>query len=142
LTFQDAQARLIAHVRDRIHNGELTERGLARRIGMSQPHVHNVLKGVRNLSPEIFDAILKHFQMSLLDLAPAEELEENLRRRTLEQVAEAPFLAAPIGPRMPWPEAVDWRSRFPLPFPARVVPAHLVMARLVADPDRLGVTET
>ena len=132
MTFQDAQVRLIAHVRDRIHNGELTERGLARRIGMSQPHVHNVLKGVRNLSPELFDAILKYFQMSLLDLAPSEELEANLRRRT-EQVAEAPFLETPIGPRLPWQDAVDWGSRFPLPFPARIVPTDLLMARLAAD---------
>jgi plasmid maintenance system antidote protein VapI len=53
LTFQDAQQRLLAYVRDRIHNGELTERGFARMIGISQPHVHNVLKGVRNLSIEI-----------------------------------------------------------------------------------------
>ncbi|HYL38277.1 MAG TPA: helix-turn-helix transcriptional regulator [Bryobacteraceae bacterium] len=133
MTFQDAQVRLIAHVRDRIHNGELTERGLARRIGMSQPHVHNVLKGVRSLSPELFDAILKYFQMSLLDLAPSEELEANLRQRAPEQVAEAPFLESPIGPRLPWRDAVDWGSRFPLPFPSRIVPTDLLMARLAAD---------
>ena len=71
MNYQDAQAKLLARVRDRIHSGELTERGLARQIGISQPHVHNVLKGVRNLSPEILDSILEHFQMSLLDLAEA-----------------------------------------------------------------------
>ena len=74
MNYQDAQAKLLARVRNRIHNGELTERGLARQIGISQPHVHNVLKGVRNLSPEIFDSILEHFQMSLLDLAEAERI--------------------------------------------------------------------
>jgi transcriptional regulator with XRE-family HTH domain len=81
LTFRDAQRKLLAQVVDRIHNGELTERGFARRIGISQPHVHNVLKGVRNLSPEIFDSILKYFNMSLLDLASAEEVEANLKKR-------------------------------------------------------------
>jgi hypothetical protein len=67
-TFQDAQLRLLAYVRDRIHNGELTERGFARRIGISQPHAHNALKGIRTLSPEVLDAVLSHFHLSLLDL--------------------------------------------------------------------------
>ena len=60
MTFREAQLKLLAYVVDRIHNGELTERGFARLIGISQPHAHNVLKGVRNLSPEIFDSILKY----------------------------------------------------------------------------------
>jgi hypothetical protein len=60
LTFQDAQFKLLAYVRGQIHNGELTERGFARLIGISQPHAHNVLKGVRNLSPNIFDLALKY----------------------------------------------------------------------------------
>jgi plasmid maintenance system antidote protein VapI len=61
LTFQDAQLRLLAYVRDRIHNGELTERGFARMLGVSQPHVHNVLKGVRTLSIDLSDSILNLF---------------------------------------------------------------------------------
>jgi transcriptional regulator with XRE-family HTH domain len=81
LTFREAQLKLLAYVVDRIHNGELTERGFARLLGISQPHVHNVLKGVRNLSPEIFDSILKYFNMSLLDLASVEEVEANLKKR-------------------------------------------------------------
>ena len=136
MTYQDAQARLLAYVRDRIFHGELTERGLARRIGISQPHVHNVLKGVRNLSPEIFDSILHNFQMSLLDLAPAEDLDAALRRRhLLERAAEVHFLARPIGAGMPWLGVVDRRRPFPLPFPSLVAPPDLVMARLSADPE-------
>ncbi|MBZ5610256.1 MAG: helix-turn-helix domain-containing protein [Acidobacteriia bacterium] len=135
MTFQDAQAKLLAHVRDRIRNGELTERGLARLIGVSQPHVHNVLKGVRNLSPEIFDSILQYFRMSLPDLASTEDLEASLRRRSApERVAEAAFLDSPIGPGTPWSAAVNWRRSFPLPFPAVAAPAGLVMARLAPDP--------
>ena len=107
MNYQDAQAKLLAYVRDRIHNGELTERGLARSIGISQPHVHNVLKGVRNLSPEILDSILEHFQMSLLDLPAAEDLETSLRkRRAQERTAEAAFLGGPIGPGAPWPSGL------------------------------------
>jgi hypothetical protein len=134
LTFEDAQLRLLAQVRNRIRNGELTERGFARVIGISQPHAHNVLKGVRKLSPQIFDSILKYFHLSLLDLVPLGELEEHLERRTRERFAEVPFLDSPIGPGMPWPRGVDRRRRFPLPFPSVVIPSHLVMASLIEDP--------
>jgi hypothetical protein len=68
VTFEDAKLKLLAYVRDRIRNGELTERSFARQIGISQPHAHNALKGVRTLSPEVLDAILRYFHLSLLDL--------------------------------------------------------------------------
>ncbi len=142
MTYQDAQSKLLALVRNRIQNGELTERGLARRIGISQPHVHNVLKGVRNLSPEIFDSMLEHFQMSLLDLAPAEDLEASLRgRRLLERTAEVAFLVSPIGPGMRWPTRMDRGRSFPLPFPSLVAPPDLAMAQLAADRDKPATIE-
>jgi len=134
LTIQDAQRRLLTHVRDRIHNGELTERGFARLIGISQPHAHNVLKGARKLSPEIFDSILKTFNMSLLDLAPVEDLEANLKQRKgQEPVPEMGFLAARIGPGMPWPTRISIHKRFPLPFRAQLTPAGIVAVRWVQD---------
>jgi len=68
LTFEDARFKLLAYIRNRIRNGDLTERALARQIGISQPHVHNALKGVRTLSPKVLDSILRRFQLSLLDL--------------------------------------------------------------------------
>ena len=135
MTFREAQLKLLAYVVDRIHNGELTERGFARLMGISQPHVHNVLKGARNLSPEIFDLILKYFHMSLLDLASVEEIEANLKkRRAPARAAEAPFLDSLIGPGLPWPDGVNWRKSYPLPFPALTAKAGLVMAQLGSDP--------
>lgn len=135
MTFQDAQLKLLDFVRDRIHSGELTERRLARLIGVSQPHVHNVLKGVRNLSPEIFDSILKFFQMSLLDLAPLPDLEASLRRRrALDPAPEIAFLESAVGPGLPWPAGVNWRRSFPFPYPSPIVPPNLVMVRLERDP--------
>jgi hypothetical protein len=140
LTYQDAQLKLLMYVRSQIRNGELTERGFARLIGISQPHVHNVLKGVRNFSPKIFDLALKYFHLSLLDLAPSGELEAHLRSRRLPQrSAEVPFLDRPIGPGMPWPAGLNRRKNFPLPFPSlsapeNDAPANLVMASLIADP--------
>jgi hypothetical protein len=135
LTYQDVQLRLLAYVRSQISNGELTERGFARLIGISQPHVHNVLKGVRKLSPKIFDLALKYFHLSLLDLIPAGELEAHLRsRRVPPHSAEVPFLQRPVGPGMPWRAGLDARRTYPLPFPADHAPANLVMAGLIADP--------
>lgn len=133
MTLQDAQLKLLTHVRDCIHNGELTERGFARLIGISQPHAHNVLKGVRNLSPQIFDSILKTLNMSLLDLAPLEELEASLKRRKAEPALEMGFLAGRIGPGMAWPSGINIRERFPLPFRAQLTPAGMVAVRWVQD---------
>jgi hypothetical protein len=135
LTFRDARLRLLAYVRDQVRNGELTERGFARRIGISQPHAHNVLKGVRTLSPEIFDLVLKYLHLSLLDLAPIEELEAQLkRRRTRERLAEVAFLATAIGPGRPWPTGFNWQKSFPVPLPSNTVPTELVMTKLASDP--------
>lgn len=136
LNFQDARLRLLAYVRNEIRNGELTERRLARLVGISQPHAHNVLKGVRTLSPQVFDLVLKYLHLSLLDLAPTEELEAQLeRRRQRPRVAEIPFLATPLGPGQPWPAEVDWRKTFPAPIAGVIVPADLRMANLSPDPD-------
>jgi len=134
LNFQDAQLKLLAQVRDRIRNGELTERGFARLIGISQPHAHNVLKGVRKLSPQIFDAVLKYFHMSLLDLVALDELQAYLQRQLQARLAEVPFLNSPLGPGMPWPSGLNRRRRFPLPFPSTAVPSNLIMADLTPDP--------
>jgi transcriptional regulator with XRE-family HTH domain len=134
LTYQDAQLRLLAYVRSQIQNGELTERGFARLIGISQPHVHNVLKGARNLSPNIFDLALKYFHLTLLDLVTSSELEAHLLSlRSPQRSAEVPFLARPIGPGMPWP-GLNLRKSFPLPFPSTHAPPNLVIASLIADP--------
>ncbi len=56
----------------RIHAGDFSERSLARRAGLSQSHVHNVLKNARPLSPRVADALLVAIRCSVLDLAAAE----------------------------------------------------------------------
>lgn len=42
----------------RIQNGDITERRLAKMIGLSQSQMHNVLKGSRTLKPEIADLLI------------------------------------------------------------------------------------
>ncbi|MBZ5594381.1 MAG: helix-turn-helix domain-containing protein [Acidobacteriia bacterium] len=77
--FELLQIRLIAHVQQRVQRGELTERGLARHTGISQPHLHNMLKGARVLSPQMADLLLHHLHITLLDLLDADELAAHQR---------------------------------------------------------------
>jgi plasmid maintenance system antidote protein VapI len=69
----------------RIDNGEFTERGLARLIGVSQPQFHNVLKGKRKLQTKLADRILQKFEISVLDLFNETELREQLIARSSAQ---------------------------------------------------------
>ena len=68
VNFEVLTGLLIRFVTFRIRNGDCTERQLARLIGTSQPQLHNVLKGARPLKQGLADALLKHFQIGLLDL--------------------------------------------------------------------------
>ena len=73
LDFRELQLRLIALLRERVRSGEVSERGLARGIGVSQPHLHNVLKGKHFFSVMMADKILRHLHLDLLDLIGPEE---------------------------------------------------------------------
>ena len=75
MTFSHLQQRLVDHLRHRVRSGETTERGLARIAGLSQPHLHNVLKGKRLLSVEMADEILRNLEIDLVDLIQPSELE-------------------------------------------------------------------
>lgn len=83
LRFADFHTRLIAHLRDKVRSGELTERGLARMTGISQPHIHNVLKGKKLFSVGVSDAILRELQLDLLDLVHPAELKRYALRLSL-----------------------------------------------------------
>lgn len=76
-TFRALQVRLIAFVNARIQNGEFSERSLARQLGLSQPQLHNVLKGARKLQVALADSLLAHFGISVKDLITEEEIKES-----------------------------------------------------------------
>ena len=81
MNFREQQRRLIAHLRALVRSGDATERGLARLTGVSQPHMHNVLKGKRLLSLEMADQVLAQLHLDLLDfIEPGELLEWQHRR--------------------------------------------------------------
>jgi len=74
MNFQDLHTRLIEHLRQCIQSGELTERGLARITGVSQPHIHNVLKGKRFLSAQMADEVLRKLHVDVRDLFRPDEI--------------------------------------------------------------------
>lgn len=74
MLFRALEARLLARVNASINNGEFTERGLARLLGVSQPQLHNVLKGARKLRPDLADRLMIKFNMGISDLLEAAEL--------------------------------------------------------------------
>jgi len=140
LNFQDAQQRLLAYVRDRIHNGELTERRFARMLGVSQPHAHNVLKGVRKLSVEISDSILRVLQISLLDIATIAELERNIKQRSgLGSISRIRFLGGAVGPGLHWPSAIDAERIFRYNTSDLPASESMIAAQLAPDP-RMAAT--
>lgn len=106
-TFDLLRRRLLLAASQRICNGDFTERGLARLIDVSQPHLHNILKGRKSLSPEIADALLIGLSISLLDLLTPEELSLALldRQPTPSSSSLVPVLHGRPGPEDPYPEA-------------------------------------
>jgi transcriptional regulator with XRE-family HTH domain len=141
VNFQFLRARLMSHVRARVRNGEISERRLARLAGISQPHIHNVLKGARQLSTEMADRIMQRLRIDLLDLLTVGEgcaTHEVSPNRELADSGECRMIAmldGRIGREYPFPHAVgpEW-----YPFLAADV-QHLgspIAARLAPDPLR------
>jgi hypothetical protein len=57
--------RIVEAARQRVRSGAMTERGLARLCGVSQPHMHNVLKSFRSLSLESADRLLHALDLNI-----------------------------------------------------------------------------
>ncbi len=116
VTFQTLRTRLVAAVNVRMRNGEFTERGLAKILGVSQPHMHNVLKGTRTLQWELADRFIADLGIKMLDLWTDEELAVDARVQPL--IEQSPIAAhgkhrdPDLLPRkQPAPELGIWEAR-------------------------------
>ena len=140
MNFRFLQMRLVSHVRARVRNGEISERSLARLTGISQPHIHNVLKGARQLSTETADQILQRLRIDLADLqrgencaprgvAPGRELADSGECRSVA------MLDGWIGREYPYPQTAGLER---YPFRAADVDRleWPIAARLAPDPLR------
>lgn len=73
MNFSHLEHRFLCDLRERVRSGAVTERGLARLAGVSQPHIHNVLKGKRSFSLEKADQVLRCLNLNVLDLIDPDE---------------------------------------------------------------------
>jgi hypothetical protein len=90
--FQELQARLVGIARERVRAGELTERGLARMCGISQPQMHNALKNIRGLSTGSADRLMRALDLHVSDLLWRVSAEPGALVRAI------PLLQSRIGP--------------------------------------------
>lgn len=133
LLFATLHDRIIEMLRARVRNGEITERRLAKLTGISQPHMHNVLKRNKFLSYELADTILQHLNISLWDLIRAEEPP---RATAGTPQILLPLLRGLLGPGHSAPFAVPDPEFYPilaLPF-LKGLPA-IPAVRLARDPE-------
>jgi len=75
-----------------VHSGAVSERRLARLSTISQPHLHNVLKGIRTLSPGAADRLMR-----AMDVTVPQVLWSG-GGIDATQVSAVPLLRARIGP--------------------------------------------
>ncbi len=129
------QSRLISHINNRVRNGEISERGLARATEISQPHIHNALKGIRGLSIEMADRIMERLRISVTDLLGPGEGGPGLDSGQAAEYSTVAMLNGWIGPDLPYPTELA-RQRYPFPASdVRPLVSPLV-ARLAPDPLR------
>lgn len=126
MRLRDVHTRILAELRHRISNGEISERACARLLAISQPHMNNVLKGRRTLSPELADTILIRFNLNVLDFATDCEMNARLSRPSSSRRLQVPVFKTPIGPGHRWTPTFGRTHRFmslclPLPLPRRAV---------------------
>src|SRR5258708_4204725 len=138
MSFEMLRSRLMGHLRTRIQNGELTERSLARLAGISQPHIHNVLKGAKILSPDLEDQILTTLNISILDLFSLDELRCQLNDGgNLNRYRTVSVLDGLLGPGFPMPVQASHGEMHPVESTLLddVSLPHLV--RLTHDPEMI-----
>ena len=124
---------MLAHIRRRLRNGLLTERALARRLGISQSHINNVLRGRRNLTPDVADLILKYLNYSILDLYEESELLRRLSKPTPDKGPEFEICRHPIGPGHAWSTVAADHFRYRAPCATAPKPGSMILCRLNSD---------
>ena len=131
--FCELQRRLVEHLRLQVRNGLWTERALARLTGVSQPHMHNVLKGARELSTSLCDVIMMHLNLSIHDLLTSKEADDLAWPSST--FAYVPVLDGLVGPGYPWPHRCSTATRQRV---SRDIVAGMlqpIAARLADDPE-------
>lgn len=121
--FENLQNNLIEVLRMRVRNGEISERRIAKLSGVSQPHVHNVLKGTRLFSMASSDRILRELRITVPELLSVDDGQS---------FSSVPLIQDAFGPLAPYPLGVS-RIRHPVPTELLTGLTRPVMYRLSRD---------
>jgi transcriptional regulator with XRE-family HTH domain len=126
ISISELLGRVIEMARQAVQAGEISERALARRAGLSQPHLHNALKGVRALSPAAADQLMRALDVAVPQLL---WLGTDL---AASEIRAVPLLQDRIGPGSEASLSV-FRGYLPLPAPLVAPLEDPVAAYLAAD---------
>jgi plasmid maintenance system antidote protein VapI len=111
INFYELSVRLREYIQQRIDGGEFTERSLARILRISQPHLHNMMKGVRRLSVDFADRAMLKFGLSFLDLMSEEEILQFLDERNPNWLIKATARKPPsVSEQRKSDSRAPWRS--------------------------------
>jgi hypothetical protein len=110
--FAELQSRLIELARRRVSAGRITERGLAKLCGVSQPHIHNALKNIRTLSNASADRLMRALEVTVAELLWSGSGDKGI------EVRAVPVLRSRLGPGS---DAVLTVHRGMTPLPADLV---------------------
>lgn len=103
LGFQELADRLVRYLNELVRRGEMSERGLAKLSGYSQPHIHNVLHGARALKISAADRLLETLGIPLTALLTPDELGGGVPAQPT-QALPAPVLQGVLGGGEPFPK--------------------------------------
>src|SRR5579871_2532952 len=109
MNFRSLQQSLLNYLRARVSSGDISERSLAHLSGLSQPHLHHVLKGARFLSLEMADQIIQRLQIDLLELANEGGKSSGQQMSSSRSV---PFLEGAVGPGHSYPKRESLQSSY------------------------------
>ena len=127
--------RLIDSLTARVAAGSLTVRRLAKEVGVSQPHMQNIINRKRPLTMNMADRLLRYQHRSVLELASSSELGEALRLTgaSPDAMQYVPVLPGRLGPAHPFPETTDTAAWRHLPASAIAHVAHPAFTELGSD---------
>lgn len=125
---------LLEHVRRRISRGELSERRLSRLMGYSQPHVHNVLAGVRHMNARFADDLLGGLGLSLEELKSGRGASDSLSH------VAVPLCSGEISPNREYPSEKGVATSILAPKHALPASAHCLAFRVGADESSMWPT--
>ncbi|MBI1357532.1 MAG: hypothetical protein GC160_24595 [Acidobacteria bacterium] len=130
--FGELASRLVRYLNELVRRGEISERGLARLAGYSQPHVHNVLHGRRALNLEVADRFLETLGISLTALFTPDEMA-GAPPAGLSGARPVPLLQGPLGGGQPFPREAAYPAVELLP--ARAVGDSVNPTAALVSPD-------